>query len=441
MEKVFDIIKRGKVLIIILSALFLLSACSQNSDAFKQQSPLKTEEGGAAAEQPLFEDCFYNGILSSVYDIIGPIVMQMYAKLSAGAMSVMMMAFAVWVALRLMKFVSSVAEDSPGEIWNEMLKKAFVCLFCGLLASSPSMLLYVINHFLFPLYEAFLEFGSAVLAEALDKDKNGDIVVLGETLTIKQFENNCKIPPSATEANLEGFPSGFRDMMECMVCAVDNRLDIGRNVAWIVMKEGTLMGIVIGALLWLIFLIVGLGFVFYFVDSIFRFGMMILLLPILIMSYAFGPTRKWTGVGFNNIMNSAAFMMAFSIIIATTLMAITTLLNDNPGVFNPAGNSNDTAEYLKDFSIPMMCLLLLGFLIYGSLGVSQQLTSAIVGGKTSSKFQENLKAVLQTVVGVVTGGIGSAIKKAGFENTKLGRALNKGKAIKGRLNQLAGREK
>ncbi len=440
MKKAFDIAKWGKVLIIVLSALFLLSACSENTNVLSYQSPTRISDDDQSATQPVFDSCFYNGILSSVYNIIGPIVMQMYAKLSAGAMSVMMMGFAIWTALRLMKFVSSVAEDSPGEIWNEILKKAFICLFCGLLASSPSMLLYVINHFLFPIYEAFLEFGSDVLAEALDKDKNGNIVVLGETLTIKEFETNCKIPPNATKANLEGFPTGFRDMMECMVCAVDNRLNIGKSVAWIVMKGGTLMGIVLGALLWCIFLVVGLGFVFYFVDSIFRFGMMILLLPILIMSYAFGPTRKWTSIGFNNIMNSAAFMMAFSIIIATTLMAITTLLNNYPGVFNPVDNPTLAAKYLEDFSIPMMCLLLMAFLIYGSLKVSQQLTSAIVGGKTSSKFQENLKAVLQTAVGIVTGGMGYAIKKAGFENSKLGQALNKGKAVKGRLNQLAGRD-
>jgi len=430
MEKVFDIIKRGKVLIIILSALFLLSACSSNStNAALSQSDVESSTQISCWEQEVF---------TPIYDVIGTTVMKMYNTLSEGVMSVMMTAFAIWLALRLMKFVSSVAEDSPGEIWNEILKKAFVCLFCGLLASSSSMLLYTINSFLFPIYGAFLEFGSEILKKA--NDTTTSITVLGQEI---QFAQNtaCALPKNA-EATLTGFPDGFKTMMGCMLCAIDERLILGRKIALLTMTYGGIMAFFIGLLIWLIFFIVGLGFVFYFVDSIFRFGMMILLLPILIMSYAFGPTRKWTGIGFSNIMNSAAFMMAFSIIIATTLMAMTEVVNSHKDIFSPSDDMYASTRLLRDFSVTMLCLLLLSFLIYGSLEVSQQLTSAIVGGKTTSNFQQNLKAVLQTAVGIVTSGIGSVIRKSGFmEKTRIGRMLTRGNAVKGRLNQLAGREK
>ena len=101
--------------------------------------------------------------------------------------------------------------------------------------------------------------------------------------------------------------------MKCMVCSLVERLHLGADVALAAMFSGTILAFISGLLVFLIFYVVGFGFVFYLVDSLFRFGMMILLLPIFIMAYAFGPTRKWTGIGFSNIMNSAAFLMAFSI--------------------------------------------------------------------------------------------------------------------------------
>ncbi len=439
MTKFFDIVKIGRVLILVLSALFLLSACSNDNT-----NPIcnKTIEGSCDPATSIKDNdaqvtCMYASVLKPIYNVIGATVMQMYTSLSAGAMSLVMIGFAVWLALHLLKFVSSVAESSPGEIWNEILKKAFICLFCGLLASSPTMLLYTINTFLFPIYEAFLEFGSEILKLTTDSDNT--ITVLTKTITTQAI--SCKVPPSGTKATLEGFPSGFHDMMSCMICAVDGRLNLGWDISWEIIKEGTVMGIVIGVLLRVIFLVVGIGFVFYFVDSIFRFGMMILLLPLFIIAYAFGPTKKWTSIGFKNIMNSAAFMMAFSIIIATTLMAITTLLKDNQEVFNPAEDIETAKQHMQNLNITLMCLLLIGFLVFGSLKISQQLTSSIIGGKTDAKFQENLKAVLQTGVNILTGGIRSLAKKTVFsDKTRLGRALSKGGALKARLNQLAGRQ-
>lgn len=227
-------------------------------------------------------------------------------------------------------------------------------------------------------------------------------------------------------------------MMGCMICNVAERLDMGKRVALAAMANGGLLPFVIGALVWFIFIVVSCGFVFYLIDSIFRFGMMILLLPIFIMSYAFGPTRKWTNIGFANIMNSAAFMMAFSIILATVLMAMVALIGEQPAVFNP----KDPEMHMLDFSITIMCLLLIGFLIFGSMQVSQQLTSAIIGGKVDAKFQQNLKAVGQMLVGIVTGGFSWVYEKTAFsEKTWLGRQWKSAGALNNKLKRWAGRDK
>lgn len=430
MTKGLNIRNGVRVLIILLSVVFMLSACSSHS------TRALTYEQAVDGNGQVAGTCWQKDILVPIYDVIGQTVMRMFNQLSQGAMALMMICFAIWVAIRLMKFVSSVAEDSPGEIWNEIVRKAFLCLLCGFLASSATMLLVVTNTFLFPIYEAFLEFGSRILQMA-DQTVTS-VTVMGSTI---EFTNQpsllCTLTGNAT-ASLAGFPDNIREMMGCMVCAVSDRIRLGSDISLIVMSTGGMMPFFIGLLMWLTFIVVGCGFVFYLVDSIFRFGLMILLLPIFIMAYAFGPTRKWTGIGFANIMNSAAFMMAFSIIVATSLMALIHMINDNPNVFDP----DNPQLHFSDFSIAMMCLLLVAFLIFGSMQVSQQLTSAIIGGKVDAKFQQNLKAVGQAVLGIITGGFGWALKKSGFfENTKVGRAIKQGGALQHKLKELAGRKK
>ena len=409
MNRKTDIFKLGKLLMILLAAVFLLSACSTDGD-IQAISPEESENAEELASAG--ESCWQGKVLKTIYNTIGILIMDQLAKLSEGSMSVMMIAFAVWMAIRLLKFVSSVREDSPAQIWNEIIQKAFICVFCGSLAYSSGTLLYVINFFLFPIYGAFLDFGSQILA--LSPSVSTTITVFGADLEFSGTKLNCAITGTVS-ADLNGFPSGFSDSMNCMICAVVDRMRIGRNIALLAMSLDGTLAFFVGLLLWLIFYVVGFGFVFYLVDSIFRFGMMILMLPIFIMAYAFGPTRKWTKVGFENIMNSAAFMMAFSIIVATEF-------------------------HVENLSVATLCLLLIGFLIFGSMGVSQQLTSAIIGGRSDSQFQQNLKATGQMILGVITGGMGWVAKKAAFsQKTWIGRALHNAGALKGKLDRMAGR--
>lgn len=433
MTKSIDIKKGARLLIVLLSALFLLSACSDSSGSIDNKAMTRDEAETAAAAQQA--ECWQRDVLNPIYDTMGSTVMKMHKLLTDGAFSLMMICFAIWIMLRLLKFLSSVTEENAAQIWNEIIKKAFICLLCAFLASSPGAILYVINLLIFPLYDAFLEFGSEVLS--LSSDSVTAIQIMGESVEIKpEYTLSCKLAGSST-ATIDGFPSSARDMMGCMVCAVSARIWLGTKIALIVMTDGGALPFVIGLIMWGSFTVVYLGFVFYLVDTLFRFAMMILLLPIFIMAYAFGPTKKWTNVGFTNIMNSAAFMMAFSIIVAMTLMAMIELINANPKIFDP----ENPELHFKDFSIAMMCLLLIAFLIVGSLKISQQLSSAIIGGSPDAKFQQNLKAVGQMVVGWFTGGAGWALKKAGFfEKTKMGRAWKSAGALKKRVQKMAGRK-
>ena len=423
------------MLMMLLAVVVLLSACGKVDDE-KMDTMTSADEVSNAAEVNNKKEfkCWQGKVFNLVYDAIGSTVVKQYDYVSQGSMSLMMIAFAVWLALRLLKFVSSITESSPSEMWNEIVKKAFICVICGSLASSSGMLIYTINYFLLPIYGAFLEFGSQILS--LAKNDVMSVEVFKEKITFKQQNFFCAVGANATATVEQALPAEFRDTMNCMICALSERLELGREMTHRATAMEGFLPWATGLLVRAIFVVVQWLFVFYLVDSIVRFGIIILMLPIFILAYAFGPTKKWTKIGFSHMMYSAVYVMAFSILIATVLMAIANLFSENGQIFNPA----DPDVHFQQISIATLCLVLVGCLVWKSLDVAQQLASSLIGAQVEAKLQQNLKAVGSMVLSWVTGGLGWTLAKAGFyEKTRTGRFLKRVGGMKESLNKLAGR--
>lgn len=389
MQRKVNIIRILAMLLLLIAVTFTLSGCSKEGT---------TPEGMNSAEVAKeHRDCWQKSILTLLYDTMGKVAMGMYSKITNGALTMMLVAFAVWFAFRLLKFVSSFKDASgeSAEMWNEVLKKLFVCFICGWLASSVNDLLWVLNMIIFPIYNAFLEFGSKVLeiTSGTDAAGNNTVTVFGETITAGSSVV-CRAN-GTMQASTSGFPSAPREMMECMICAVNERLTLGNALAFEVMKMPGFMATVIGLIVLVSFTVIKLGFVFYLVDTIFKFTLMIVMLPILIMSYAFDQTKKWAITGFKSILNSAAFMMMIAILISMALLAVMQILQDHPEVFNPQG---DQLETFKELNPSILALLLVAFLIKNTLSVAQKMVSAIIGGESvKANFQRKLAALVKEV--------------------------------------------
>ena len=379
-----------KAAMIICFAVFMLTGCGDDSTS--QKNGAFADDSSTVANN--HRDCWQSGMIQLLYEEMGKVAMGMYTRITDGALPLMMIAFALWTVFRLLKFVGSFTEDSPAEIWNEIVRKLFVCLICGLIASSTTQLLWLLNTIVFPIYYAFLELGAAILTSANGEEafKTGKtaVEVLGESI------NNSRplmcSAPAVGKASIENlsFPDGPRTMMDCMICAVNERLTLGYKLSFEAMKLPGFMPILIGLFLLICFTFVKLGFVFYLVDSIFRFTMMVTILPILVMSYAFKQTESWAKTGFKTIINSAALMMFIAVMIAMALLAMEQILSDNSDIFN-------NGMSFKELSVPFMCLILVGFLILSSIKLAQQVTDSLVGGNSESKFQSRVGTLIATI--------------------------------------------
>ncbi len=421
-------------LAVITATIVLLGACTKEPDQLSSGTIDVSDQS-----------CLSCNILTDIYDAVGSQVGVMYGHFTSAAMPVMMVAFSVWLALRLLKFVSSVTESNAGEVWNEIIRKAFVCVLCGTLASSSGMLLYVINSLVFPVYSAFLKLGVDILNTSFTSSLEEGFVVFGTQIDVKGVNMNCSIEGTILSSAGE-FPNSLKNTMRCMIQLVSTYLTIGGDIAIEVMNQGglNLTSKIMGIILYLFFWVVKIGFSFYLVDTIFQMGIIIMLLPLYIVSYAFGPTREWTKKGFVHILASSAFMMCFSVIISLVLVAMVSLIQNNPSIFNP----EDLQANMKDISIGFLCLLLIGFLIYGSMGVSQQITSSLLGVGMSANFQKNLKAMVKGIGGAILSGLGSLVtfglSMAPQSSIKfiqgLGKAYESSSAFKAKMARIAGRK-
>ena len=429
-----DISRIFSKLLIIVIVVLMLGACSDNKDSIAIEG-VDTND----------KDCLSCKILVLIYNSVGDNVMMMHGQLTQAAMPIMMVGFSIWLALRLLKFVSSVTETNPGEVWTEILRKAALCLFCGLLASSSEGLIYVINTFIFPIYYAFLELGIRILNASFTPAEQTDFKVFGTNVVVEGVKMSCSISGTPF-VDAKSFPLSIGEAMRCMVEMLSAYLTIGGDIAITVMRqtENNLTSKIMAIILFLFFWVVKIGFSFYLVDTIFQMGIIILLLPIYIVSYAFGPTRAWTKKGFAHVLASSAFMMCFSVIVAMVLVAMISLINQNQAIFNPP----DLEGSMRDISLGFLCLLLIGFLIYGSMGVSQQLTSALLGTGLSANFQKNLKAAVQGIGSGILHGLGmlatfgtSAMASSNIKLIRgIGKTLQRGSAIRAKMQQWAGRK-
>ena len=426
-------ITRFLKLLLIIPTVLLLFACSSKDD----NSTIFGEKNGAQnsqQEEVRQRECWQQAVVNVLYDTVGRVAMGMYNTLSQGAMALMMVAFSLWLCFRILKHVGSFSEESPAEVWTEVMKKFFICFVCGWLASSSTAALWVLNSIIFPVYNAFLELGSEMLGYFGKNNAQGSMQYNGRMLFIP-FEGEIEATYNAActvgnmdPATLNSFPAAPKQMMGCMVCAVNERLNFGYKLGWVILAQPGFMALICGLIMLLLFTFIKIAFVFYLVDSIFRFAMMVLMLPLLIMAYAFEPTKKWTSTGFVTILNSAAFMLCIAVVVLISMAAIQQILIDNKEVLQDKTT-------LSDFSKPLLMLMLTGFLLLGSMNIAHSIAQGLVGGGGDMNFQKQLGALLAKAgTWAFKKGAGAIISRS----KKLQSARESYDRIKGKLHELAG---
>jgi len=376
-----DILRFLKIMLMIIGIVFFLSACGKTDTADKG------EDATTQNEQALAENitCFQGKIVGILYDAGGTAVMGAYGGLTKGALTVAMLGFAFWFALKMIGYVSSFTEQNPAQLWTEVSKQFFLCMVCGMLAQSTSMALWTLNTLIFPIYFSFLELGSAVLSMKSGSLGSSTQCVAGESLTFSEFTCSAQLG----EVSANSFPSGPKEMMGCMICGINDRLTLGWKLS-IQLMSGGISNWFGGILLIVVFTIVKVSFVFYLIDTIFRMTLMLVLFPLLIIAYAFKPTKPWSITAFKIILNSSALACFIGVLLGMVLAALQKIIEMYAGFGVPSDNQSSAGSQT-------LIILLLAFLLKSSLTVAKAITDGFVEGGTDPSFASKGAKILAWV--------------------------------------------
>lgn len=441
-----------KVLFIILCSVFLFTACSDNEGG--TVAPEGNDEEQLKAEQ---RSCWQGDLLKSFYKGIGAQTLNVYNSLTTenNLLNVVILVFSIWMGFQILKHVATPSPESIGEFWTKIIRQAFICTLCGTLASSTMNIHFVINNFVFPVYLTILEFASRVL-DIMGQDPDASVSaiaiqsddgVLCEVYNQSINDTSCQIA-NTEQLKADGgeFPEAPANMMSCMACAMAARLNVGYSVA---LKVITLPGFVptfVGIFLLVCFGIAKLGFAFYLLDSIFRMNMILIIMPFLIMFYAFNQTRKWSIKGFQIIIHSAAIMLCLTIIVSMCVLAMQKMLTDP----NMGMDFGKKAEY-ENFGVVSMSMLFMGFLIKKASGEAVRLAGKITGYDGDAGLQKKIKQLIafvaKAIFVIATWGSGKSVTTVLDYFQKLKEAYEKYKKVKekvqkvrDKMQKLAGRQ-
>ena len=467
-----NIIRLLKMLCIVICTIVSLSACSQDENA---QLGHGSDERAVAASQRFecpapggsksilnnaqpntdnqcvegSKQCIQGSIIKIFYNSLGDMAITVYKQVtSEDLLSLMVLAFSLWMAFQILRHVSATSPESIGEFWTKILRKAALCFACGYLASTPANIIYAINTFVFPIYMTLLEFASAVLSLMSEKAQSlREFRIDGhvEPINFGLSDGGCSIPAGTTiQMSETQFPQQPLDMINCMACAVSDQLNAGYTIALRGLFGEGLFRFLVSLFLMAAFLIAKWGFALYLVDGIFRLVMMIIIMPFLILFYAFEQTRKWTTVGFKIILNSASVMLCMAILVSTTVMAINDLLTSD-------GDTYGNLDSYNNFGTVPLSMILIGFVVIKSTKLGVSLSDSLTGGGGNNSFQEKAAALIGTVAQygfeAITAGFGkiatiavnhSARLRAMQEKVQKARA--KIARVKQAINHAAGRD-
>lgn len=402
--KYFNLKNIMRILLIVLCCLVFLTACSDDEGG----TPIRTAEQGGETPEMVADSqrqCWQEGLLRSFYSNIGAQTSNVYKALtSENVYATMMLIFSIWMAFQILRHVSTTTPESLGEFWTKILQKGFLCIVCGMLASSTDQIVYAINNFVFPIFVTLLEFASNImdiLSKANPDSSLSGVQIIPESGEKKDiicevyshFMSSCKISNAAgVKFDVAGgMPQGPLDLMACMACSVSDRLSIGYILAYKLFTMATILSVLVGIIIIVTFTIAKFSFVLYLVDSIFRLNMMMIVMPFLILFFPFSQTRKWTVTGFKFIINSSAILLCLALLVSMSIVAMEEILLDHRLGFNFA----EPKEYYN-FGVVPMAMIFLGFLMVKISGMAVELAGKVVGGGGDTKFQKAIAAIVGT---------------------------------------------
>ena len=309
---------------------------------------MKTEWGSTVAAEGNMEGCTPLPIavleasgctlcplFAVLYDAAQEMTELSFDKLAQPMAKVLLIGFAIYIALKVLSHVSSFTRKDGPKFVNELLILSFKIFVVFILLLNKDQ---IYKYFVLPILGAGLEFGTAILSSGAQC--SGSVSVANDTYLLS----------TALFAKLICFIEAIQKEVGIIQAIGSALMCVARNQA-----ASTFMGFwdmnmfFQGLVLWAFALMLSLAFAFYLIDATIALGIVGALMPFLILCWPFKITNQYTKAGIS-IFLACVFTYAFlGIVVSINTQLIAQSFNAAPsGAAGGGGSAGSGMSSLID---------------------------------------------------------------------------------------------
>jgi len=277
--------------------MLLLVFCFASLTGCSSETAPNNDGASASKYEQRTRGCWLCPVFGRMYDIISRAANDIVPDVARSSVGIVGIGYGLWLAIFILKHVSSVKEPDFSEFWKTFAAQAFwVIMIAALLFSlADGTTGSAITDFAEPVFTGFVEAGMAILQG------------IGS-------EISCSV-------------SDARSALLCLVNEMHQKLSVGIVISLFGISAGPSASVVITAI---IVCVISIELMVYLpitlIDCVFRYGIALCMLPLAVAAYPFKSTRDLTGkvakmfveVGFTT-MGLAAFAACCAMILQNYL--------------------------------------------------------------------------------------------------------------------------
>ena len=283
--------------------------------------------------------CHFCSLIGVIYKVSDEITFTSATKFASSFAIVIAFGMGLWVAMKTLVFVSSMAKQDAAKYITEIVKQGYKFMIAFfLLLYYHNIFGYIIN----PLLNSGLIFGDefvhVVSWEDRIKEENEDynneslqtLCATNKDILSLDYQRNCDNTFYSVEMykQIENFAYNVNQQYALLQTIGSSLLCLGGKYLLLqITDQGWQIGlgidcIIYGIFFWVFGFLLCLGFIFYLLDAVVQLGIVGALLPFLVASWPFKITSKYTATGFKMLLNSIFTFMMMGIIVRISMELI-----------------------------------------------------------------------------------------------------------------------
>ncbi len=379
-----------------------------------------------------YADCIFCDLFGILFETASGIAKKAYAALADAMSKIVLLGFAIWISITILKFVSAMEQKEPRIMIKTLLNQAFVVLAVVIFLKSDATTFFGMA--MEPIFNTGMKLAQSITDGSSCKNDFG-------------LHDNGGLPISMG-VNILCTIKAIQDKLLDVMALGSTSLCVGFFVeswrGWPIFPH---MGyVIVGLVLWISALMFMVIYPFLLVDAVLQLSVATALLPMAVASYAFPITRKkyfgkvWET--FLNCMFSFIFLSIIVFILAEALTGRLAASFERTNTIN-AGTDSDYKVILEGLAwwgttfLELAFIMLIGWAVLGeakslaenfaeTIGVGKDKDGRGIGSNVGTHAMSGLKGIAKpTILGagrLVDKGVSAVgnTAKEKFNNARMG---------------------